>query len=99
MAIACPVDPDTLKLRAQIQSIYTRLATEPSGTFHFHRGPTYAAEMLGYDANALGTLPANTTASFAGVANPHAWRRCPPALLLSTLGAAPVWICSLLLGR
>lgn len=71
MAIACPVDLDTLRLRAEIQSIYARVATEPSGDFHFHRGPTYAAEMLGYDANALATLPANTTASFAGVANPH----------------------------
>lgn len=71
MAIACPVDLDTLKLRAEIQSIYARVAMEPSGDFHFHRGPTYAAEMLGYDANALATLPADTTASFAGVANPH----------------------------
>src|SRR5437899_9966815 len=71
MAIACPVDLDTLKLRAEIRSIYARVATEPSGNFHFHRGPTYAAEMLGYDANALAALPADTTASFAGVANPH----------------------------
>ena len=71
MAIACPVDLDTLKLRAEIRSIYARVATEPSSDFHFHRGPTYAAEMLGYDADALAALPADTTASFAGVANPH----------------------------
>jgi arsenite methyltransferase len=71
MAIVCPVDLDTLKLRAEIQSIYARVATAPGGDFHFHRGPAYAAEMLGYDANALALLPADTTASFAGVANPH----------------------------
>jgi SAM-dependent methyltransferase len=71
MAIACPVDLDTLKLRAEIQSIYARVATDPSSEFHFHRGPAYAAGMLGYDANALAALPAETTASFAGVANPH----------------------------
>ena len=71
MAIACPVDLDTLKLRAEIRSIYARVATEPSGNFHFHRGPAYAAEMLRYDANALAELPAETTAAFAGVANPH----------------------------
>src|SRR2546425_8691834 len=71
MAIACPVDLDTLKLRAEIRSIYARVATEPSGNFHFHRGPAYAAEMLGYDAKALAKLPADSTASFAGVANPH----------------------------
>jgi SAM-dependent methyltransferase len=71
MAITCPLDLDTLRLRAEIETIYRRVATDPSGDFHFHRGPTYAAEMLGYDAIALGRLPADTTASFAGVANPH----------------------------
>jgi SAM-dependent methyltransferase len=71
MAIACPVDLDTLKLRAEIQSIYARVATEPSGDFHFHRGPGYAATMLGYEADALARLPSETTASFAGVSNPH----------------------------
>ena len=70
MAIACPVDLDTLQLRAEIESIYRRVATEPSGDFHFHRGPTYAAEMLGYDAVALARLPAETTASFAGLGDP-----------------------------
>jgi arsenite methyltransferase len=71
MASTCPVDLDTLRLRAEIESIYRRVANEPSGDFHFHRGPAYAAERLGYDADALAMLPADTTASFAGVANPH----------------------------
>ena len=71
MAIACPVDLDTLTLRREIQSIYARVASEPSGSFHFHRGPAYAADMLGYDVDALAALPAESTASFAGVANPH----------------------------
>jgi len=71
MAVACPVDLDTLTLRKEIQSIYARLAADPSGNFHFHRGPAYAADMLGYDPNALAALPADNTASFAGVANPH----------------------------
>jgi arsenite methyltransferase len=71
MASTCPVDLDTLRLRAEIESIYQRVANEPSGDFHFHRGPAYAAERLGYDADALAMLPADTTASFAGVANPH----------------------------
>jgi arsenite methyltransferase len=71
MATTCPVDLDTLRLRAEIASIYRRVATDPGGDFHFHRGPTYAAEMLGYDAAALARLPAESTASFAGVANPH----------------------------
>ena len=53
MAVACPVDLDTRQIAHEIQSIYARVATEPSGAFHFHRGPTYAAELLGYDAAAL----------------------------------------------
>jgi len=71
MATACPIDLDTRKLRDEIQSMYARVATDPSGDFHFHRGPGYAAELLGYDRDALAQLPDQSTASFAGVANPH----------------------------
>jgi ubiquinone/menaquinone biosynthesis C-methylase UbiE len=71
MAIACPVDLDTRELRDEIRSIYARVASDPSGEFHFHRGPNYAAEFLRYDRAALAQLPAQSTASFAGVANPH----------------------------
>src|SRR5437762_9876555 len=71
MASTCPVDLDTWRLRAQIESIYRRVATNPTSDYHFHRGPTYAAEILGYDAVALARLPVDSTASFAGVANPH----------------------------
>src|SRR6185369_3690255 len=71
MAVTCPVDLDTLTLRREIQSIYARVATTPSGDFHFHRGPDYAASVLGYDAAALAALPTESTASFAGVSNPH----------------------------
>jgi SAM-dependent methyltransferase len=72
MAITCPADLDTLKLRAEIQSIYARVAEDPSGEFHFHRGPEYAARRLNYDAAELSKLPGTVTESFAGVGNPHA---------------------------
>jgi hypothetical protein len=72
MAITCPVDLDTLKLRAEIQSMYARVAENPSGKFHFHRGPAYAARRLNYDAAELSRLPGMVTESFAGVGNPHA---------------------------
>lgn len=70
MAITCPVDLDTIRLRQEIRAIYARVATEPSSEFHFHRGPGYAAERLAYDATTLAALPSEATASFAGVANP-----------------------------
>jgi len=71
MAVTCPVDLDTQQLRFEVSSIYSRVVTEPQGKFHFHRGPAYAAEFLGYDAEELAALPRETTAPFAGIANPH----------------------------
>jgi arsenite methyltransferase len=71
MAIACPVDLDTQLLRSEVSNIYSRVVVEPQGKFHFHRGPAYAAEFLGYDAGELASLPAETTRAFAGVSNPH----------------------------
>jgi arsenite methyltransferase len=71
MAIACPVDLDTRQLRFEVSNIYSRVAAEPEAKFHFHRGPAYAAEFLGYVAEELATLPPQTTGSFAGIANPH----------------------------
>jgi arsenite methyltransferase len=86
MARTCPVGLDTLRLRAEIESIYRRVATEPAGDFHVHRGPAYAAEMLGYDAAALDRLPADSTASFAGVANPHRIASMPAGATVVDIG-------------
>jgi SAM-dependent methyltransferase len=71
MSLTCPVDLDTLMLRREINAMYARVATAPEGEFHFHRGPAYAAAMLGYDAEELERLPPSVTARFAGVGNPH----------------------------
>ena len=67
-AQAC--DLDTERLRKAIQSMYTRVATSPEGAFHFHRGPDYAAAVLGYSAGALAALPEEVTAAFSGIGNP-----------------------------
>jgi len=87
MAIACPVDLDTLKLRGEIQSIYARVAADPSGAFHFHRGPEYAATRLGYDAAELSRLPLTVTESFAGVGNPHAIGPLPAGATVVDIGS------------
>jgi SAM-dependent methyltransferase len=70
MAVVCPIGFDADGLRAEVRSTYDRVAHEPDGNFHFHRGPAYAAELLGYDLAQLDTLPPAATASFAGVGNP-----------------------------
>ena len=72
MATYAPASLDLDVLNDEIVSIYARVATDPHGDFHFHRGPAYAVKLLGYDAAALAQLPERSTASFAGVGNPHA---------------------------
>ncbi|HEX9787927.1 MAG TPA: methyltransferase domain-containing protein [Candidatus Binatia bacterium] len=71
MATTCPVGFDIARLRQLVRAEYDRVARQPEGDFHFHRGPRYAARTLGYDARQLATLPEESTASFAGVGNPH----------------------------
>lgn len=70
MAATCPVDLDTVRLRNEIRSIYSRVASEPDGEFHFHRGAEYAATFLRYDRQALARIPRLAVESFAGVGNP-----------------------------
>jgi len=71
MAATCPIGFDTERLRAQVLATYDRVAREPEGDFHFHRGPEYAARYLNYDRRELAQIPARATARFAGVGNPH----------------------------
>lgn len=70
MAILCPVGFDVDRLRAQVLATYDRVARNPDGDFHFHRGARYAVEYLHYDPQELALLPAECTARFAGVGNP-----------------------------
>ena len=83
----CPVDLDTQKLRSAVQDMYSRVATDPGGDFHFHRGPEYAARALGYDAAELAALPERSTRSFAGVGNPHAIAEVQPGETVLDIGS------------
>jgi SAM-dependent methyltransferase len=86
MPVSCPVNLDVIALRSEIQAMYSRVATAPQGEFHFHRGPEYAATVLGYDTTELADLPADVTSSFAGIGNPHAIGRIPPGATLLDIG-------------
>lgn len=70
MAAHSPIGFDIRYLRDQVLQTYDRVAREPDGDFHFHRGPDYASTYLGYDAQELAELPSISTARFAGVGNP-----------------------------
>jgi arsenite methyltransferase len=72
MALTAPTGFDVNELREAIRTTYERVALDPSGVFHFHRGAAYAASLLGYDAAELAALPEEATSRFAGVGNPLA---------------------------
>jgi SAM-dependent methyltransferase len=86
MATTCPVGFNVDKLRQLVREEYDRVAREPEGNFHFHRGPRYATGMLGYDPLELATLPEESTASFAGVGNPHRIRAIQPGETVLDIG-------------
>jgi SAM-dependent methyltransferase len=86
MAVSCPIDFDVANLRAEVQTMYSRVAASPDGEFHFHRGPRYAATLLNYDAAELAALPLDVTSSFAGVGNPHAIGRIPTGATVLDIG-------------
>jgi len=85
-AISCPSALDTRRLKEEVSTLYSRVATSPDGDFHFHRGPNYAAEFLGYDLHELTALPAASTASFAGVGNPHSIGSIQPGETVLDIG-------------
>ncbi len=66
---------DTTELRQAIQRVYTDVVTDPKKGYHFHTGPEYAVERLGYARDELADLPDSVTAPFAGVGNPLALGR------------------------
>ena len=72
MAATCPIDFDITRLRTSVRSVYTRVAHDPNGEFHFHRGAEYAVRLLGYDPVELEAIPVRAKSRFAGVGNPLA---------------------------
>lgn len=86
MSVSCPVDLDSIRLRREVQAMYSRVAFAPEDSFHFHRGPEYAVDWLGYDRHELEAIPADVTSAFAGVGNPHAIRPVPAGARLLDVG-------------
>ncbi len=70
MPLACPTTIDVQQLRAEISTLYRKVLEQPDGQYHFHRGPTYAVEFLGYEPRELERLPEEVTRAFAGIGNP-----------------------------
>jgi SAM-dependent methyltransferase len=98
MSLACPVTLDKERLKSEVHAIYAKVAENPQGDFHFHRGAEYAARLLGYDPTELNKLPETATAAFAGVGNPFIMDPLPPGATVIDIGTGAGMDC-LLAGR
>lgn len=98
MAIVCPVGFDVARLNQEVRQTYASVARDPDGKFHFHRGPEYAARLLGYDLAELRILPQLATAPFAGVGNPFLMDGLPAGGFVVDIGSGAGMDC-LLAGR
>jgi SAM-dependent methyltransferase len=78
---------DTAQLRKAVQAVYAEVVRDPKRGYHFHTGPEYAVERLGYDPRELAELPDGVTAPFAGVGNPLGAGRPAPGEVVVDVGA------------
>ena len=95
MATVCPVGFDKERLKSEVRATYSQVAENPEGEFHFHRGPAYAARLLGYDIEELNALPSGATAPFAGVGNPFKMEPLPPGAAVADIGSGAGMDCLL----
>lgn len=86
MPLTCPAEVDLTRLRNSVHLIYARVALDPSSVFSFHRGADYACRCLGYDRDALISLPVEVTSCFAGVGNPLRAGPLRPGEIVADLG-------------
>jgi len=82
MATSCPLNFDVNYLRDQVRATYEQVARDPVGPYHFHRGPEYARDFLGYDREELARVPALSSERFAGVGNPLAIGPVAPGITI-----------------
>jgi SAM-dependent methyltransferase len=78
---------DTTELRDAIRRVYTEVVNDPKKGYHFHTGPDYAVERLGYSREELAGLPDRVTLPFAGVGNPLSLGRPQPGQTVVDIGA------------
>ena len=78
---------DTSLLRDEIRKVYSEVVNDPKKGYHFHTGPEYAVELLGYSRSALAELPDSVTAPFAGIGNPLSMGLPQPGETVVDIGA------------
>lgn len=78
---------DQTGLRDAIKRVYTEVANDPKKGYHFHTGPDYAVDRLGYSRGMLAELPDSVTGPFAGVGNPLSLGLPAPGAAVVDIGA------------
>jgi SAM-dependent methyltransferase len=78
---------DPAGLRDAIKRVYTEVVNDPKKGYHFHTGPDYAVERLGYARESLADLPDSVTGPFAGVGNPLSLGTPPRGATVVDIGA------------
>ncbi len=73
-------------LRSEIRKVYSDVASDPNKGYHFHTGPAYARERLGYPQELLDRVPAEVSACFAGVGNPFSLGPLRPGEIVLDIG-------------
>lgn len=79
-------DVDVDVLTRQVKEMYTAVANEPDGDYHFELGHALA-ERLGYSPELLDRIPAEAIESFAGVGNPFELADVRPGERVLDLGS------------
>ena len=76
MALTCPIDLDVATLRAEVQTMYSRVASAPTAISIFIavRNTRRRARLRRTE---LAALPPEVTSVLCGVGNPHAIGRIP----------------------
>ena len=80
------VNIDVARLRSEVQSKYTEVATAPEKGFHFHTGRPLA-RMLAYPEDVVTNLPDAVVESFAGVGNPFSMGDLPEGATILDVGS------------
>ncbi len=92
IAVKEDVGLDADALCREISKKHREVATDPSGSFHFHTG-RYLARHPGYDETTTASLPDAATESFAGVANVFSLRSVRDGERVVDLGAGAGFDC------
>ena len=86
LALTCPIDLDVATLRAEVQTMYSRVASAPTASSIFIAAPNTPRRDSATTRRNSPRCHSTVTSSFAGVGNPHAIDRIPAGQVVLDVG-------------